>query len=258
MNTLPLVPFRQRQRGVTLVELMVALTIGLFVIGAALMAFQNISGVGSQISEVAQIRQEGAHAFRVIGKQVREAGSVEPEYVSANNNFRFNNYSWVGGNPFSSRTPSGADSDFGVLSISQQMQTAAIYQERILDCLGNEIAVGGGSSTSGYSDFYVSNGQLMCSTSSSAASQPIVSNVHAFAVQYRVRASNNSKERQFVETPSNWGLVDAVEVCLDLVGTKATPTDNATYTDCEGDIASHDSRLHVVQRNLFTVFSAQR
>ena len=36
------------------------------------------------------------------------------------------------------------------------------------------------------------------------------------------------------------------------------PTAGANYTDCDGASVSRGNRLHVVQRNLFTVFSAQR
>ncbi len=59
----------------------------------------------------------------------------------------------------------------------------------------------------------------------------------------------------------------SVEVCLDLVGKKAAPTDtgdaggnvvDSQYRDCQGNQVTRGNRLHVVQRNLFTVHSAQR
>ncbi|MFT3779549.1 MAG: prepilin-type N-terminal cleavage/methylation domain-containing protein [Ottowia sp.] len=249
MNTLPYRSrARLRQAGMTLVELLVAITIGLFIIGAALMVFQSTSGIGRQISELTQIRQEGAHAFRVIGKQVREAGSVEPEYIVDNNNFRFSAYTWVNGTSIANWSPpNGAD----FLSISQQQQSSTVYTDLIRNCLGETV-----TSSNRRSDFYLNNGNLMCVTGSNTGGQPVISNVNAFKVRYRVRVSDTTK--QFVDTPTDWALVDAVEVCLDLVGTKATPTNGANYTDCEGTSVSRSDRLHVVQRNLFTVFSAQR
>lgn len=240
---------RLRQAGMTLVELLVAITIGLFIIGAALMVFQSTSGIGQQISELTQVRQEGSHAFRVIGKQVREAGSVEPTYITVNNNFRFNAPTWGSGTPIASWTPP-AGTDF--LSTSQQPQTSTAYQALVRNCLGQEV-----TSTRPDSNFYLNDGNLMCSTGAALnARQPIISNVNAFKVRYRVRVSDTTK--QFVNTPTDWALVDAVEVCLDLVGTKATPTASTNYTDCDGNSVSRGNRLHVVQRNLFTVFSAQR
>lgn len=239
---------RLAQTGMTLVELLVALTIGLFIIGAALMVFQSTSGIGQQISELTQVRQEGAHAFRTIGKQVREAGSVEPEYILTNNNFRFNAPTWVNSTPVSNWSPPAGTS---FLSTSQQPQSSAAYTAILRNCLGETV-----TTTRKRSDFYLNNGTLMCVTGSNAGGQPVISNVSAFTVRYRIRASDTTK--QFVSTPTDWALVDAVEVCLDLVGTKFTPTAGGTYVDCTGTTVSRGNRLHVVQRNLFTVFSAQR
>ena len=239
---------RLRQAGMTLIELLVAITIGLFIIGAALMVFQSTSGIGQQISELAQVRQEGAHAFRVIGKQAREAGSVEPNYIAVNNTFRFDPITWISATPISTWTPP-VGSDF--LSISQQLQSSPSYTARVRNCLGESV-----TSAQRRSDFYLNNGNLMCETGSNPGGQPIISNVSAFKVRYRVRSSGTTK--QFVTTPTDWALVDAVEVCLDLIGTKTTPTAGANYTNCDGNSVSRGNRLHVVQRNLFTVFPAQR
>ena len=255
MSTLPRhSSARLRQAGMTLVELLVALTIGLFIIGAALMVFQSTSGIGQQISELTQIRQEGAHAFRVIGKQVREAGSVEPDYIETNNSYRFEAPTWVGGTPVSNWSPP-AGVDF--LSISQQEQSSTAYKAFVRNCLGEEVKKPPPPAAStDRSDFYLNDGNLRCVTGSNINGQPIISNVNAFKVRYRVRSSDTTK--QFVDTPTDWALVDAVEICLDLVGTKSTPTAGANYTDCDGASVSRGNRLHVVQRNLFTVFSAQR
>ncbi len=272
MNKLPHhSPKRLRQAGMTLIELMISITIGLFIIGAALMVFQNVTGIGRQISELTQLRQQGAHAFRAIGKQISEAGSVEPTYTAENNNFYFNPAStqpgaWDDNNSAIANWTPPEGTDF--LGISQQVQTSADYKKLILNCVGAEV-----TSAAPSSNFYVravtgeSYGDLMCDTGA-AVDQPIVRNVNAFKVRYRVRPSvTNITTKQFVDTPTNWSLVDAVEVCLDLVGDRSTPTKtvdaggdalDTNYTDCDGNPASRGNRLHVVQRNLFTVYSAQR
>lgn len=244
---------RQHQAGMTLVELLVALSIGLFIIGAALMVFQNVTGIGRQISELTELRQEGAHAFRIIAKQVREAGAVEPNYIEDNNVFRFDSSVWDPANPLRT-TPIGAwappaGTDF--LSIAQQIPSSTAYANLLRNCLGETIATGRQRS-----NFYMQNSTLMCETGSNINGQPVISNVNAFKVRYRIRASET--ERQFVDNPTDWALVDAVEVCIDLVGTRPTPTAGNNYTNCEGNSVSLDNRLHVVQNNLFPVFSAQR
>ena len=256
-----------KQLGMTLLELLIAITIGLFIIGAALMVFQNVSGIGGQISELTQLRQQGLHAFRVLGKQVGESGSVEPDYMSANANFKFDEpYVWVGGSSISNWTPpSGTD----YLSISQQEQKSSVYKDILLNCLGQKV-----DANSRSSNFYLqpvpgeSFSNLMCVTGVADTPQPVISNVASFKVRYRVRSSaSNFDKKFFVDTPTNWALVDAVEVCLDLVGKKITPVDtldgggnalDSQYQDCQGNQVTRGHRLHVVQRNLFTVHSAQR
>lgn len=241
----------RRQSGFTLIELLVAITIGLFIVGAALMVFQNTSGIGRQISELTSLRQDGAHAFRVIGKQVREAGSIEPAYNPDNNNFSFaSEYTWASGStPIANWVSPPTSED--TLSISPQLLSNAAYTEILRNCLGEKV-----TTTVNRNDFYVSNGNLMCITGSNTGGQPVVNNVNAFKVRYRQRISDTSA--QFLTTPTDWSEVDAVEVCLDLMGTKPTPTNGANYTDCDGNSVSQGNRLHVVQRNLFTVFTSQR
>lgn len=68
--------FPVSQKGVTLVELMVGIAIGLLVISVAvgaLMVSRNISGT---VSDATGIQQQAAYAMRVIGQQVRQAGSL--------------------------------------------------------------------------------------------------------------------------------------------------------------------------------------
>ncbi len=260
---------KHKQLGMTLIELLISITIGLFIIGAALMIFQSISGIGGQISEVTQLRQQGMHAFRAISKQVNEAGSIEPGYSINNGNFRFKNaseYTWLGTNasPISSWTAPGGGN---YLSLSQQVSPN--YEDFLRNCLGNKTT--GARSSNFYLKIAAGEpfGSLMCDTSSATnPAQPIIDNVAAFAVRYRVRPSaSNINEKLFVETPTNWSLVDAVEVCLDLVGKSSAPTKtvddsgnsvDSTYIDCQGNSVNRGNHLHVVQRNLFTVYTAQR
>ena len=263
--------FKISQTGMTLLELLIAITIGLFIIGAALMVFQNVSGIGSQISEVAQLRQQGMHAFRVIGKQINEAGSIEPDYLSNNGNYKFKaDYGWVNTtdkSPISSWTAPGGGN---YLSISQQEQSSTVYRGLLLNCLGNQV-----TSSSRSSNFFLKavpgddSNTLMCYTGTGIGqTQPIINDVAAFSVLYRVRTSSmNLENKRFVETPTNWSLVDAVEVCIDLIGKRSNPTKtvddggnvvDSTYVNCQGNTVNRGNRLHVVQRNLFTVYTGQR
>lgn len=65
-----------RQRGVTLIELMVGLAIGLLVIAVAMGALMVSRGVSGTVSDASGIQQQGAYIMRVIGQQLRQTGSL--------------------------------------------------------------------------------------------------------------------------------------------------------------------------------------
>ena len=64
------------QRGVTLVELMVGIAIGLLVVAVATSALMVSRGISGTVSDASGLHQQAAHAMRVIGQQVRQAGSL--------------------------------------------------------------------------------------------------------------------------------------------------------------------------------------
>src|SRR5690606_38077148 len=71
------------QRGVTLIELLVGITIGLLTIAVAMGALMVSRGVSGTVSDSALIQQQASYAFRVIGQQLRQAGSVKLKLSAA-------------------------------------------------------------------------------------------------------------------------------------------------------------------------------
>ena len=66
----------QTQRGVTLIELMVGITIGLLTVAVAMGALMVSRGISGTVSDASTIQQQAAYAMRVIGLQLRQAGSL--------------------------------------------------------------------------------------------------------------------------------------------------------------------------------------
>ena len=237
------------QQGFTLVELMVSITIGIFIIGAAMYVLQGTSGINRQVSEVTQLRQQAAFAFRIMAKQVREAGAIEPMWSTDTASYRFNKtYAWFGGSPLSNWIPpTGSLPD--TLNISLQNPAAGNVYTR--NCLGQSISGGNRSY------FYVRNNNLRCTAGgASNQDQPIIENVNGFSVKYRV---SNGAGKQFVAQTAvtDWTKVDAVEICLDLIGSSPAPTNGANYIDCNGASKSLGNRIHVVERTLIGVHTGR-
>ena len=67
---------KPRQRGLSLVELLVGLFLGLLIIGVAMGALMASRAVSATISDASQLQQQASHLFRVMGRQIRQAFST--------------------------------------------------------------------------------------------------------------------------------------------------------------------------------------
>lgn len=74
--TLPLISAR-RQRGISLIEILVGLTIGLLIVGVALGAVQISRQLAGTTSEASKLQQQASHVLRIVGNQVRQAGALQ-------------------------------------------------------------------------------------------------------------------------------------------------------------------------------------
>ena len=64
------------QRGLSLLELMVGIAIGLLVVAVAMSALMVSRGVSGTVSDASTIQQQAAYAMRSIGMQLRQSGSL--------------------------------------------------------------------------------------------------------------------------------------------------------------------------------------
>ena len=66
-----------KQRGISLIELMVGLLIGLFVVAAALSSVIFTRSAQVTQSDSARLQQQASAVIRIIGLQLKQAGAVE-------------------------------------------------------------------------------------------------------------------------------------------------------------------------------------
>ena len=76
LNIMPLTNNPRTQQGLTLVELMVGIAIGLLVVAVAMGALMVSRGISGTVSDASGIQQQAAYAMRLIGQQLRQAGSM--------------------------------------------------------------------------------------------------------------------------------------------------------------------------------------
>ena len=254
------------QAGLTLIELMIGLAVGLLVVAVATVSLLGSRSVTGAVSDISGIQQQAAYVMRTFGTQLRQAGSL---------------YLDLG-------LDAGDESDiitptvFQLLGNSEQAiheaeGTGAItiqytgYEEPTFadngpisrNCLAEpgKGVLGPGETIPLESIFTISGTDLYCN------GQPIAQNVAAFQVRYLLQGTDQDDPTMLYTNRAgvaDWNRVQGVEVCLVLFGTERIDLpEGASYTGCDGSTAVNittlaaprTNRMHYVFRNVFQLRS---
>lgn len=284
-----------RQRGVTLIELMVGLAIGLLVVAVAMGALMVSRGVSGTVSDASGIQQQGAYILRVIGQQLRQTGSLYLNPDPAGNSstdvlspvaFEIRADAVGTGNSFEQESTLAGASDTvttgfrrypdSVFLVAGAEATASSPATFGIDYLArNCVGAPGNSSTDQRVESIftldTAKNELQCA-GNGATPQAIAQNVAQFQATYMVQTTDSAGSKvQYTKgsdmpaaaTDPSWRRVQGVQVCLVLYGSE--PIDmpaGSSYTDCQGTsvdmttlTGTRKSRMHVVFSNTFQLRS---
>lgn len=270
----------RRQRGVTLIELMVGLVIGLMVVAAAMAAMMVSRSISGTVSDASGIQQQAAYAMRSIGGQLRQAGSL------------FLNPDPIGGastDPFSAvvfETDAKAvneddisfeqantiksDATSGDLSTSFRRYKDAVYSGSTAtalarNCLGGPADDSTHEAVQSIFSFDSTKGELRCNGNGSG-NQPIMQNVAQFQVTYAEQifdAAGTTMKYVDAAGVTDWRSVQGVQVCMVLYGSE--PIDlpaGSEYIDCASTkvdmtklTGTRKNRMHLTFNNTFQLRS---
>lgn len=261
-----------------MIELMVGITIGLLTIAVAMGALMVSRGVSGTVSDASQLQQQAAYAFRVMGQQLRQAGSIRLN-LAANKSpgDTIDPADVVAFSPDYSINPligkdSPASNEYK-LSISYQNYvepsfTSASEVSLFRDCLGAQP-----STSVIQSQFTLKDGELHCAGSNNTA-QAIVRNVADFQVRYLIQTNAltglpNMQSASAATAATDWTRVFGVEVCLVLYGDETIDIPaGSTYIGCDGSsinmsstgtlAANRKNRMHMTFRNVYQLRSQGR
>lgn len=283
------------EHGATLIELMVGITIGLLTVTVGLGALMVSRGISGTVSEASSLQQQAAYAFRVMGQQIRQAGSLE---LSLNPNFSSSTTVGVSAaltpvafdapnpeNPqsFFDRATSTLQGNDGTgstpysFTMKYQNYKENIYNStsgtvssaQFRDCLGENPNPINPLVTSQFTLKKISgqpdtNQELVC-TGIDNNQQSIIQNIADMRVRYLVQdpgsAASGIPKMNYAlasvieSSPRRWADVYAVEVCLELVGSERIDTVGNEYTKCDGSAVTRDNRLRMVFKNIFQIRS---
>jgi type IV pilus assembly protein PilW len=190
---------KKQQLGLTLVELMIAMVIGLVLTGGVIQIFVANNQTYRVTENMSRVQENGRFALDNLGKIIRLAGfkgdtetSPDAEYVTnttASPAITFTN----------GQTVSGTDGGIGAANNLDPSDALFIrYRGASLgsmtDCIGTNI--GQGTAFAGnnvVNRYFINNGSLMCHSSAApAVAQPLIDNVISMQVLYGINTDSTA------------------------------------------------------------------
>lgn len=260
---------RTRMQGMSLIEVMVSMVIGLIVVGAVLVSYIGAGSTSRLQVAQAEMNENAQIAMTMLSRDLLLAGYASPTGVNGSSTFV---------RSYSARPLMGCDNGFADPSTTSDVACAAagsggpaievVYEADVTntvptsagvpaDCLGNGLpstAVGTASFYFAYNRYYLANSsaqrsELHCASRQGAVGQPLVDNVDAIKIWYgEANAANPRQIARYVTAGgvADWNMVVSVRVCL-LMRSSEQVLDSdipGTYLDCDSAAqVSVDRRL---------------
>lgn len=279
-------PSHHNIQGVSLVEMLVGIVIGLMTLAVAMGALMASRSATSTVGDASNLQQQASHVFRILSQQIRQTGSLRLNLATqksddavdfdANDVVAFEAKT-LGFDPkvdtlLGIDTPSSKQYKLttGYRNYKEPLHVATppdTLDSLQRDCLGQQDS---SNLNRIRSQFVLTGTDLMCAGSGNP--QPIASNVANFQIRYLVQtfpSGFGDPQLKYVNAATvanNWSNVYGVEICLVFFGTEVLPA-GASYTDCtaaDGTTATvktdtlaapRTNRMHKVFRSVFQLRS---
>ena len=269
------------QAGLTLIELMIGLAVGLLVVAVATVSLLGSRSVTGAVSDISGIQQQAAYVMRTFGTQLRQAGSLyldlgldadgKGEITSATA-FQLRGNGKQAITEDAKETPTKYIVQYTGYKERTFINPAPIIISR--NCRGVSGNIPPGATTTPIESIFTLDGTNLRCEGNGANAQPIAQNVATFQVRYLLQSNSAANPTmptmQYTDAAGvgrNWNWVQGVEVCLVLFGTEridlpADLPELTSYTDCDGTrvdmtalTGNRTNRMHYVFRNVFQLRS---
>ncbi|MEE4380295.1 MAG: PilW family protein [Candidatus Competibacteraceae bacterium] len=228
---------RKRQRGLTLVEIMVALTLGLLLIAGLLQLFVGSRQTYRAQENLSRLQENGRYALEYVNRTLRLAGYRSRETIEEGEIFedKFEVSTNTDQRPiWGADDSTNPDPDPDTVHINFEGEQNTL-QGDVIDCLGRVAPIDLASRNT----LSLAGTDLQCTSIINAvtSTQTIVEGVEDFQVLYGEDTNGNEVANRYVPEGDvgNMNNVVSVRVCLLL----RTEDDNlavepSTYVDCQG------------------------
>ncbi len=252
---LSLISAMTAHQGHTLLELTIALALGLALTSAGLSLYQSQRAAFDRMAEYARMTEAGFSALHLLGTHLRLAGFSSPLRTT----FGAALFGCRSGRPVSVDNMSGASicqpdrairsDSLEVRYIADSISTWPASNGRPTDCLGQAIPATQTPESSrafAVNRFFVrkrtGQSELYCEGNGRpGVAQPLVEGIEHLRIHYQLADSGEWLDATTLQ-PEQWNAVTAVELCVQVSGARsATPI---PYFDCDGArITPPDARL---------------
>lgn len=265
-----------RMRGVSIIEILISLVIGLVVVGAVLVSFIGSGQSSREQSAYAQMSEDAQIAFAIMSRDLLLAGYAQPTGLNADSTLArtyAGNAVFGCDSGFVSPTATGAvacnaagsNPALEVVYEADTSNTVPTSANVPSDCLGASLApqvAGAITYFLAHNRYYVATNasgrsELYCASDKAGGTgQPLVENIESMKVWYG--EANAAAPRQIVRyvpasAVASWGSVVSVRICLLMRSPEAVLSageGTGGYLDC--DSVSQTSADRRVRRAFFS------
>lgn len=260
---------RRYQQGVSLLEILVGMAIGLMVILAALGAMMLTQQTSSTVGDRSRLQQRAGDVMRNLGFHVQQSGARTLRVLGASANSVGFSQAYPGID--TSRTAgvpnlhvfgtegAGGKPDSLVVGYQDDSDTGL---DNTRDCLGNPTPNAERGLRMDNTFRVNSKAELEC-VGASGVEDALAEGVEDFQVRYAVKtgdwANRQTRWRNATELTAagSWPQVQAIEVCLQLRGERSDNVRSTVDTPgCNGQAMTKDGRLRLVTRKTFVLRNA--
>ncbi|MES2887465.1 MAG: PilW family protein [Pseudomonadota bacterium] len=238
-----------RESGVSLIELLVGLAIGAIVSVAAVSNFGSTRSASATVGDSTRLQQDAAMAFRTIGHHIRQAGAVRlidngAGLVTFTDKFEGYGSSLA---PQALHGTDGGDDDPDILEIGHDSEVSL----NAVDCLGQNVL----ANVDIENRFELVDQNLRCLGSGNATPGPLIAGVEDFQVRYGRRINGNLQyqDANAAWTATDWNSVEAIMVCLRMVGQVGGHTGQNIAGCRNGEVIADDGRIRRVFVRVFSL-----
>lgn len=226
-GVVPVKPCPMRQHGLTLIEIMIAMTIGLLILLAVASVYLGSRQTFRAQEDNARLQETGRYALEMLGRGVRRAG--------------FHDMPLTPGLTAFSGTPI-----VGVDAATPASDSLTVQYDLVL---GETDCTGGSPAPNPVTEVYSRVGnELQCNGAA------LVADIEDVQILYGIDVNGDQSVDQYSSAPANWNQVLAARVCVQARSANNVNDAPQSFLNCAGALgiasgagavtAAGDNRLH--------------